>query len=192
MERFWIAKLPSKLLNAPLASLAALARSLRSPHRGEVSFIFHCLFELVLIFKVVNISVDLSWSFMPTWLHVGLIFRLLGRLRASWGPLGAYCGALGRLLGALENSWVVLVGSSALWRAPDRLLGGSWTALGRILGALGRLLGALVRLLSALGPLLHALGRLLGAIGRLSEPLGARHHFVEPFFIHFAMDPKKT
>ena len=57
-----------KLLDAPLASLAALARSLRSPHRGEFSFIFHYLFEFVLIFEVVSV---------------------LARLGASWSRLGA-------------------------------------------------------------------------------------------------------
>ena len=105
-------KASPKLLNAPLASLAALARSLRSPHRGECSFIFHCLVELVLIFKVVNISVDLSWIFMPTWLHVGLIFRLLvhlgasrARLGASWHVLGASWPRLGASWAGLGVSW---------------------------------------------------------------------------------------
>ena len=179
-----------KLLDAPLASLAALARSLRSPHRGEFPLIVQWFSNILEILEIVSISIDLSWIFMPTWLHVGLIFRLLGRLRASWRPLGASWAALGRVLGALERSWVVLVGSWALLGRSWALLGGSWTlfvgswtALGRILGALERLLGDLVRLLSALG-------RLLGALGRVSEPLGARHHFVEPFFInfHFALD----
>ena len=36
---------------------------------------------------------------MPTWLHVGLIFQFLGRLKASWGPLGALLGRLEEVFG---------------------------------------------------------------------------------------------
>ena len=79
-----------------------------------------------------------------------------------------------------------------IFMSSGALLIGSWAALGRLLGAswalLGGSWGALVRLLSALGRLLNALGRLLGALGRLSEPLGARHHFVEHFFMDFHSD----
>ena len=45
LERFWIAKLPPRLLNAPLASLAALV------HRGEVSLIFLVFFNVVYYFR---------------------------------------------------------------------------------------------------------------------------------------------
>ena len=38
---------------------------------------------------------EMSWIFMPTWLHVGLIFRLLGHLGASWARLGASWPRLG-------------------------------------------------------------------------------------------------
>ena len=85
------------------APLASLARSLRSPHRGKLLLIFHVFLIVFLIVEIVSVSIDLSWMFMPTWLHVGLIFRLLGRLRASSGPLGASWGVLGRLLGASRN-----------------------------------------------------------------------------------------
>ena len=40
--------------------------------------------------------------FMPTWLRVGLIFRVLGRLGTSWGRLGSVLGASWGRLGA---SW---------------------------------------------------------------------------------------
>ena len=156
MERFWIAKLPPGLLNAPLASLAALA------HRGELLLIVHVFFIVFFIVEIVCVGIDLSWMFMPTWLHVGLIFRLLGRLRASWGPLGTSWGALGRLLGALENSWVVLVGSSALLVGSGALLIGSWAALGRLLGASWALLSGSWALLGESWALLGYLGRLLG------------------------------
>ena len=42
-------KASPKLLNAPLASLAALARLLRSPDRVELSMFFYCLFTAVLL-----------------------------------------------------------------------------------------------------------------------------------------------
>ena len=42
---------------------------------------------------------------MPTWLHVGLIFRLLGRLGVVLGRLG---GVLGASWGVLIASWRVL------------------------------------------------------------------------------------
>ena len=119
------------LLDRVLRSL----RSLRSPHRGEFSLIVQWFSNILEILEIVSISIDLSWIFMPTWLHVGLIFRLLGRLRAYWRPLGASWAALGRVLGALERSWVVLVGSWALLVGSGALVVGSWSALGRLLGA---------------------------------------------------------
>ena len=93
------------LLNAPIASLA---RSLRSPHRGEFPLIVQWFSNILEILEIVSISIDLSWIFMPTWLHVGLIFRLLvhlgasrARLGASWGHLGGVLGRLGQVLGRL-------------------------------------------------------------------------------------------
>ena len=103
---------------ASLASLATLARSLRSPHRGEFPLIVQWFSNILEILEIVSISIDLSWIFMPTWLHVGLIFRLLvhlgasrARLGASWGHLGASWGVLGKswaVLGRLGSSWAVL------------------------------------------------------------------------------------
>ena len=97
-------KASPKLLNAPLASLAALARSLRSPDRVELS-----MFLLLFVYSDgQHISIDLSWIFMPTWLHVSLIFRLLGRLGrvlgASWKHLGRVLGYFGLVLGRLGVS----------------------------------------------------------------------------------------
>ena len=57
-------------LNAPLASLASLARSLRSSILVSYRWLFLCFSMLVMIFEIVSISVDLSWMFMPTWPHV--------------------------------------------------------------------------------------------------------------------------
>ena len=66
---------------------------------------------------------------VPTWLHFGSIFRilgglggLLGRLGASWARLGGLLGRLGRVLASLGASWVILV------------------RLGRILARLGSVL----------------------------------------------------
>ena len=97
-----------KLLNAPLASLAALARSLRSPDRVELSIFFTVSLQLFYYRDGQHISIDLSWIFMPTWLHVSLIFRLLGRLGrvlgAPWRHLGRVLGHFGLVLGRLGVS----------------------------------------------------------------------------------------
>ena len=77
LERFgsvWDRKASPRLLNAPLASLAALARSLRSPDRVELSMFFTACLQLFYYRDCRHISIDLSWIFMPTWLHVSLIF----------------------------------------------------------------------------------------------------------------------
>ena len=94
------------LLNAPLA------RSLRSPHRGEFPLIVQWFSNILEILEIVSISIDLSWIFMPTWLHVGLIFRLLvhlgasrARLGASWHVLGASWPRLGASWAGLGVSW---------------------------------------------------------------------------------------
>ena len=107
-ESFWNDFGSQSFPNAPLASLAALARSLRSPHRGEFPLIVQWFSNILEILEIVSISIDLSWIFMPTWLHVGLIFRLLvhlgasrARLGASWGHLGGVLGRLGQVLGRL-------------------------------------------------------------------------------------------
>ena len=118
-----------KLLDAPLASLAALARSLRSPHRGEFSLICHWFVNLFLILEIVSISIDFSWIFMLTWLHVGLLFRLLVHLGASRARLGASWARLGA-------TWARLGDVSAR-------LGASWAGLGRVLARLGRVLARL-------------------------------------------------
>ena len=86
-------KASPKLLNAPLASLAALARSLRSTDRVELSMVFIVCLQLFYYRDGQHISIDLNWIFMPTWLHVSLIFRLLGRLGRVWGRLGGILGA---------------------------------------------------------------------------------------------------
>ena len=151
MERFWIAKLPSKLLNAPLASLAALARSLRSPHRGEFSLFFLLVFQYLFDSRdcqhMYGFELDLHaklapcWPPFPTpgasWDILGVSWRDLGRLGGvlaaswrvlgrSWGVLDAYWVVLGRFRGVLEASW-----------AP---LGSSWVVLEAFLGRLGSLL----------------------------------------------------
>ena len=86
-----------------------------------------------MIFEVVSISVDLSWIFMPAWLHVGIIFRLMGRLGgvlgAFWGSLGASwgrLGVLGRLGNVLRRSWGRL---GAFWGRLGNALE-SWVVLG--------------------------------------------------------------
>ena len=114
-ESFWNDFGSQSFPNAPLASLAALARSLRSPHRGEFPLIVQWFSNILEILEIVSISIDLSWIFMPTWLHVGLIFRLLvhlgasrARLGASWGHLGASWGVLGASWGVLGASWAIL------------------------------------------------------------------------------------
>ena len=97
-------KASPKLLNAPLASLAS---SLRSPDRVELSMFFTVCLQLFYYRDGQHISIDLSWIFMPTWLPVSLIFRLLGRLggvlEASWAPLDASWRPLGRVLGPAWN-----------------------------------------------------------------------------------------
>ena len=49
---------------------------------------------------------------MPTWLHFGFIFQVLGRLGgllgASWGVLEASWGPVDRILAHLGTSWGVL------------------------------------------------------------------------------------
>ena len=42
---------------------------------------------------------------MPTWLHFGSIFRVLGRLGSLLGPLGGVLGASWAVLGHLKASW---------------------------------------------------------------------------------------
>ena len=132
-------KASPKLLNAPLASLAALARSLRSPDRVELSMLFTVCSKLFYYRGCQHISIDLSWIFMPTWLHVSLIFRLLGRLggvldaswprlRVLWARLGAswgVSGSLGDVLACLGPSWKRLGG----------VLGASWKRLGSVLNS---------------------------------------------------------
>ena len=74
--------------------------------------IFHWFLNLFWILEIVSISIDLNWIFMPTWLHVGLIFRLLvhlgasrARLGASWHVLGASWPRLGASWAGLGVSW---------------------------------------------------------------------------------------
>ena len=84
---------------------------------------------------------------MPTWLHVGLIFRLLGHLGASWGILGRLGGVLerlGRVLGDEKTTcfrvffnvfaFLGLTGTSCLSVRLEGVLGASWEHLGRVLG----------------------------------------------------------
>ena len=49
---------------------------------------------------------------VPTWLHFGSIFRVLGRLGGLLGRLGGVLGRLGALLGA---SWRILARLGASW-----------------------------------------------------------------------------
>ena len=110
------------------ARFARCARSLaRCARLTVVSFrlSFIAFSNFLLICEVVSISVDLSWIFMPTWLHVGLIFRLLGRLGASWGPLEPSWERLGGILWRLSS---VLGGLGPSWG----VLGASWARLGKL------------------------------------------------------------
>ena len=96
------------------------ARFARCARLIVVSFllIFHWFFNLLLLLEMVSISIDLNWIFMPTWLHVGLIFRLLVHLGAFRARLGATLHVLGRLGRVLRR-------------------------LGQVLGCLGSVLGRL-------------------------------------------------
>ena len=65
-----------------------------------------CFSNVVIIFEIVSISIDLSWMFMPSWPHVSEILRLLRRLEASWGVLGRLKGIIGspwKSFGAQDN-----------------------------------------------------------------------------------------
>ena len=164
-ESFWNDFGSQSFPNAPLASLAALARSLRSPHRGEFPLIVQWFSNILEILEIVSISIDLIWMFMPTWLHVGLIFRLLvhlgasrARLGASWGHLGASWGVLGRSWAVLGASWVVLGRLKGVLDASWAPLGSSWRGLGRLLTRLGGVLGRLGQVLGRLGGVLGRLG----------------------------------
>ena len=60
---------------------------------------------------------DFRWILVPTWVHFGSIFGLLGRLGHLSGPLGGVLGAswgvlerLGGILGRLGASWERLEG----------------------------------------------------------------------------------
>ena len=92
-----------------------------------------------------HISIDLSWIFMPTWLHVGLIFRLLVHLGASRARLGAFWTRLGGVLaaswGVLDRSWGVLGASWGRLRASWGFLEASWGRLGASWEVLERLGG---------------------------------------------------
>ena len=87
---------------------------------------------------------------MPTWLHVGLIFRLLGRLGGILGHLGGVLGRLGGILGHLVG-----------------VLG----RLGGLLRPLGAVLGDLKASWWRLGPLEPRFGP-----GGFSRPAGASYN----------------
>ena len=66
-------------------------------------------------FEIFENNLPFGSILVPTWLHFGSIFRVLGRLGASWGHLGASwkrlgpsSGPLGRILAHLGASWGVL------------------------------------------------------------------------------------
>ena len=70
---------------------------------------FYNIFQLFAVFKIRSISDPIL---VPTWLHfwrilgvLGASERLLGRLGASWGRLGAVLERLGGILGRLGASW---------------------------------------------------------------------------------------
>ena len=60
---------------------------------------------------------------MPTWLHFGSIFQVLGHLGGILGRLGGVLGRLGALLGA---SWRILARLGASWGVLDP----SWRRFG--------------------------------------------------------------
>ena len=129
------------------ARFARCARSLAALASPWCVFVdFSLVFESFLILEIVSISIDLNWIFMPTWLHVGLIFRLLVHLGASWARLGCVLGRLGCVLrrswGFLGASWVVLGRLGNVLDASWAPLGSSWRGLGRLLTRLGGVLGA--------------------------------------------------
>ena len=88
-----------------------------------------------------HISIDLSWIFMPTWLHVSLIFRLLGRLggvlEASWARLRVLWARLGASWGVLGSLGDVLACLGPSWKRLGGVLGASCLVLGRLEGVLG-------------------------------------------------------
>ena len=98
LERFgsvWDRKASPKLLNAPLASPAALARLLRSPHRGENRSA-----------RILEASWDLleaSWKSLRA--SLGVLEASWNLLEASWKPLGACWRRLGSSGGVLGASW---------------------------------------------------------------------------------------
>ena len=71
---------------------------------------------------------------VPTWLYFGFIFRLLGRLGASWRHLGGVLGASWSILERLGGSlWFSVALRTSLWPILGRtrdLLGPSWGHLG--------------------------------------------------------------
>ena len=50
---------------------------------------------------------------MPTWLHFGSIFQVLGHLKGILGRLG---GVLGRLKAVWSASWPIVARLGASWR----------------------------------------------------------------------------
>ena len=71
---------------------------------------------------------------VPTWLYFGFIFRLLGRLGASWRHLGGVLGASWSILERLGGSlWFSVALRASLWPISGRTkdhLGPSWGHLG--------------------------------------------------------------
>ena len=103
--------------------------------------LFHCFLKLFDYRDGQHISMDLSWIFMPTWLHVSLIFRLLGRLggvlEASWARLRVLWARLGASWGVLGSLGDVLACLGPSWKRLGGVLGASWLVLGRLEGVLG-------------------------------------------------------
>ena len=63
-------------------------------------------------FEIFENNLPFGSILVPTWLHFGSIFRVLGRLGGLLGRLGGVLGRLGALLGA---SWRILARLGASW-----------------------------------------------------------------------------
>ena len=74
-------------------------------------------------FEIFENNLPCGTILVPTCLHFGLIFRVLGRLGTSWGHLGTSWKRLGALLGA---SWRILARLGASWSVLET----SWRRFG--------------------------------------------------------------
>ena len=70
-------------------------------------------------FEIFENNLPFGMILVPTWLHFGSIFRVLGRLGRLLGPLGSVLGASWGRLGA---SWGVLARPGASWKRLGAIL----------------------------------------------------------------------